>query len=250
MATTGFVKRWFGEKGFGFIVPADGGPDVMIHINEVAGTIKPYQGMPVQYQAAWDGAKGKLKATLLVCGNAGPQGGSAGWDPTGSATNDNLFVAGLPLDMTDDWMRQVFGQYGAIASCKVLPANGKPDCAAMLRMSDKSMAVWLVDNLNGNIPMGLQTPVTVKYAQSQGRGGKGGGGGSYGPAAGGAADYRSAPYSTPMADGMTAAAPMDAFAASLDAADPMASALLQEPPQHLLEMPDPQMEQHLQQVLV
>merc|ERR1712137_111833 len=104
-------------------------------------------------------------------------------------------------------------------------------------MADINMAVWLVQNLNGNIPMGMQTPVTVKYAQSSGRGGKGGG--SYGPAAGGMGvpDNRSAPYglspaplaSTPafqgaaIMDGMTAPEGSTTFAETLGASAPMGS---------------------------
>jgi len=121
-----------------------------------------------------------------------PGAGSAPPQPS-----DNLFIAGLPLGFTEEQVREVFGQYGGVSSCKVLPNNGKPDCAAMVRMVDLHMAAWLVQNLSGNIPVGLAGPITVRFANSKG----GGDGGSYGKAPSGDGGNRFSPY------GETAPAP-------------------------------------------
>merc|ERR1719198_2827252 len=125
-------------------------------------------------------------------------GGGKGGAPQGP--QDNLFIAGLPMEITVEQLQAVFGQYGAIGSCKVLPNNGKPDAAALVRMVDANMAKWMVDNLNGNIPVGLASPLTVRFAQ--------GGGGGYGKAGGKGQDNRFSPYgNTADAFGQVAAVP-------------------------------------------
>jgi len=72
-------------------------------------------------------------------------------------------------------IREIFGAYGSIASVKVLSTpEGADNSAALVRFRDLTQATWLVDNLNGNIPKGLSTPVIVRYANpGPGKGGPG-----------------------------------------------------------------------------
>ena len=126
------------------------------------------QGMPVKYEAAWDPVKGKFKATRCVVAFGAGCGAAAGRGP--HPPSDNLFIAGLPLGLSEDMVWQLFGQYGPVTSVKVLPTTGKPDTAVMVRFADTHMAMWMVENLNGNIPVGLTTPITVKFAQSASQG--------------------------------------------------------------------------------
>lgn len=92
--------------------------------------------------------------------------------PEGAGNNsnakasDNLYIKGLPPNITDDLLKQIFGAYGTVVSTKVMPPRS-PDMkesVACVRMVDVEQATWIVQNLNGNIPVGLETPVMVKYA--------------------------------------------------------------------------------------
>jgi ELAV like protein 2/3/4 len=82
--------------------------------------------------------------------------------------------------MTEDFVKEIFGAYGGISSVKVLSTpEGADNSAALVRFRDQAQATWLVENLNGNIPKGLSTPVIVRYANpGPGKGeGKGAAGG-------------------------------------------------------------------------
>lgn len=80
---------------------------------------------------------------------------------------NNLFVAGLPPNTSEDRIKEIFGAYGQVLQCKVLPNNGKNDTASLVRMGTEEQARWLVSELHGNIPLGLISPVTVRYAENR-----------------------------------------------------------------------------------
>mmetsp|Transcript_28033 Transcript_28033/g.80538 ORF Transcript_28033/g.80538 Transcript_28033/m.80538 type:complete len:284 (-) Transcript_28033:48-899(-) len=91
----------------------------------------------------------------------------------------NLFIGDLPPDVDDDFLHAVFGPYGAISSVKPIPAKfpgGKG--AALVRFESAEEAAWVQENLNGNMPEGMDTPVVISFARS-------GGGGQSGAPAGG-----------------------------------------------------------------
>jgi len=62
---TGTIKRWLGDKGFGFIAPDDQSHDIFAHIRQKAGEpSEPVQeGRRVVYEAEYDPQKGKPKAS-------------------------------------------------------------------------------------------------------------------------------------------------------------------------------------------
>lgn len=111
-----------------------------------------------------------------ACGSTwGPStGGSWSSPPPAVApevSQDNLYIKGLPVGTTEERVRQIFGPYGTIISLKVLPTpDGADNTAALVKFGDIAQAAWLVENLNGNIPSGLSTPVTVRYATSSNKG--------------------------------------------------------------------------------
>ncbi len=65
--STGTVKWFNGQKGFGFIQPNDGGTDVFVHISAVerAGLTGLAEGQKVSYEAKTDKMRGKTSAENL-----------------------------------------------------------------------------------------------------------------------------------------------------------------------------------------
>ncbi len=67
MATTGTVKFFNEQKGFGFIQPDDGGNDVFVHISAVndAGMQTLREGQKISFDIETDEKRGKTNATNL-----------------------------------------------------------------------------------------------------------------------------------------------------------------------------------------
>lgn len=65
--TTGTVKWFNAQKGFGFIAPDDGGADAFVHISAVerAGIGQLQEGQKIGYQLVADRRTGKLSADQL-----------------------------------------------------------------------------------------------------------------------------------------------------------------------------------------
>lgn len=65
--TTGTVKWFNGQKGFGFIQPDTGGPDVFVHISAVerAGLNGLHEGQKVSFELERDQRSGKTSAGQL-----------------------------------------------------------------------------------------------------------------------------------------------------------------------------------------
>src|SRR5271156_542484 len=65
--TTGTVKWFNSQKGFGFIQPNDGGTDVFVHISAVerAGLSSLNEGQKLQFEVVADRRTGKSSADKL-----------------------------------------------------------------------------------------------------------------------------------------------------------------------------------------
>jgi CspA family cold shock protein len=65
--TTGTVKFYNGQKGFGFIQPDDGGKDVFVHATalERAGIRNLIEGQKVSFEIQEDRRTGKVAASNL-----------------------------------------------------------------------------------------------------------------------------------------------------------------------------------------
>jgi len=160
----GTVKRWDSAKGFGFIVP-DGiaGIDVFAHSSELAEGEVLINGNKVMFEASLDSAKGpgRYRAKNV-------RGGVKKEQAAAAIASDNLFVAGLPTEISEEQVKAIFNQYGLVNNVKKLPSQlSRGDCAALVRMTDVNQAKWLVDNVHNNIPSGLSTPVQIRFAENK-----------------------------------------------------------------------------------
>lgn len=97
----------------------------------------------------------------------------------------NLFVAGLPYDLDDDELMEIFEKFGTIKSAKVAidKETGKSRGFGFVDMPNEAEAKDAIENLN-DISLGKK-PLVVKAADDrQGGGGaggpRGGGGGNSG----------------------------------------------------------------------
>ncbi|MEP7278632.1 MAG: RNA-binding protein [Bacteroidota bacterium] len=88
----------------------------------------------------------------------------------------NLFVAGLPYDLDDDELMEIFEKFGTIKSAKVAidKETGKSRGFGFVEMPVEAEAKDAIENLN-DISLGKK-PLVVKAADDRPGGGGGGGG--------------------------------------------------------------------------
>ena len=100
----------------------------------------------------------------------------------------NLFVAGLPYDLDDAELEEIFEKFGTVTSAKVAmdKETGKSRGFDFVEMPVEAEAKDAIENLN-DISLGKK-PLVVKAAddrQGGGGGSRGGGGGNRGGQGGG-----------------------------------------------------------------
>jgi RNA recognition motif-containing protein len=103
----------------------------------------------------------------------------------------NLFVAGLPYDLDDDELMEIFEKFGTIKSAKVAidKETGKSRGFGFVEMPIEAEAKDAIENLN-DISLGKK-PLVVKAADDRPGGGGGGGQrGGGGNSGGGGGGYR------------------------------------------------------------
>lgn len=74
---------------------------------------------------------------------------------------ETLYVSDLPLNVDDKQIQAIFGAYGTIKSCSSFTSLGKK--SARITFADVEEATWIRENLDGNIPEGLDSAVGVRY---------------------------------------------------------------------------------------
>ena len=97
-----------------------------------------------------------------------------------------IFVAGLPYDLDDAELEEIFEKFGTVASAKVAMdrETGKSKGFAFVEMPNDAEAKEAIEGLN-DISLGKK-PLVVKQAEEK----PGGGGGGYRGGSGGGGGYR------------------------------------------------------------
>mmetsp|Transcript_94800 Transcript_94800/g.182186 ORF Transcript_94800/g.182186 Transcript_94800/m.182186 type:complete len:463 (-) Transcript_94800:112-1500(-) len=120
--------------------------------NKGGSSIKPW-APDTSGGSGWGGGKSSGRKTWT------PQPATEELEPT-----DNLYIKGLPVEFTKDLCEEIFGGYGTIQQCKLM--NYATDTCALIRMSSIDEASEMVSALNGNIPPGLETAISVRFADT------------------------------------------------------------------------------------
>lgn len=96
-----------------------------------------------------------------------------------------IFVAGLPYDLDDAELEEIFEKFGTITSAKVVMdrETGKSKGFGFVEMPNEAEAKEAIENLN-DISLGKK-PMVVKAADERGGPGPGNGGGGFRPGGGG-----------------------------------------------------------------
>lgn len=110
---------------------------------------------------------GQSKAVTIRFSNSqrsSPYGGGA-QQAGPRLPNDNLYITGLPPNIDVESVRQLFGQYGTVVQCKVLPApNENAPRHALVRFTSADEAAAVKKNLAGYALEGVNEPLVVEFA--------------------------------------------------------------------------------------
>jgi RNA recognition motif-containing protein len=104
-----------------------------------------------------------------------------------------IFVAGLPYDLDDAELEEIFEKFGKVVSAKVAMdrETGKSKGFGFVEMPNETEAKEAIEGLN-DISLGKK-PLIVKQAEDKPGGGSQGGGGYRGGGGGGDRDRRPGP---------------------------------------------------------
>ena len=105
---------------------------------------------------------------------------------------NKLYVGNLPYSFSDSDMQQAFGQFGTVASAKVMMERdtGRSKGFGFVEMATDAEAQAATQAMNGAMLDGRQIKVNeAKPRESRSGGGGGGGRGGYGGGGGGGGGY-------------------------------------------------------------
>ena len=96
--------------------------------------------------------------------------------------SNKLYVGGLPYQVTDDRLQEIFSAHGTVESARVITdrMTGRSRGFGFVEMSSQSEAEEAIQKLNGTDLEGRSLTVNEAKPKEQRSGGDGGGRGGYG----------------------------------------------------------------------
>ena len=96
--------------------------------------------------------------------------------------SNKLYVGGLPYEVTEDRLEEIFSPHGTVESARVITdrMTGRSRGFGFVEMSSQEEAQQAIDKLNGTDLEGRSLTVNEAKPKEQRSGGGGGGGGNYG----------------------------------------------------------------------
>ncbi len=93
--------------------------------------------------------------------------------------SNKLYVGGLPYEITDDRLQEIFSAHGTVESARVITdrMTGRSRGFGFVEMSSQEEAQQAIDKLNGTDLEGRSLTVNEAKPKEQRSGGGGGGGG-------------------------------------------------------------------------
>jgi len=93
--------------------------------------------------------------------------------------SNKLYVGGLPYEVTDDRLQELFSAHGTVESARVITdrMTGRSRGFGFVEMSSQEEAQQAIDKLNGTDLEGRSLTVNEAKPKEQRSGGGGGGGG-------------------------------------------------------------------------
>lgn len=84
------------------------------------------------------------------------------------AGSDNLFITDMPVGLDQSTVTEIFSMYGTVCSVRITSKPENQFTSALVRFATPEDASYILENVNGNIPHSLSTPVTIRYANNSG----------------------------------------------------------------------------------
>merc|ERR1719230_1750766 len=86
-----------------------------------------------------------------------------------AAPGDKIFIGDINPTLTEQTVKEVFNAFGNVSDFRyIAPKMPGAKAACIIKFGTVDEAKWIVENVNGNVPAGMQEPVVVKYYSQSG----------------------------------------------------------------------------------